>query len=103
METSQLALWRSEFGRSYTDRNDREKPERVDSWRRVIEGITILDLSRVFALSCMGEEARKAAEEALSLYGLKGNLAALAIGRRYLDGMGTDQVVSSLTDASSWT
>jgi pseudaminic acid biosynthesis-associated methylase len=40
METSQLALWRSEFGRSYTDRNDREKPERVDSWRRVIEGIS---------------------------------------------------------------
>ncbi len=40
METSQLALWRSEFGRSYTDRNDREKPERVESWRRIIEGIS---------------------------------------------------------------
>ena len=33
METSQLALWRSEFGRSYTDRNDREKPERVEMYR----------------------------------------------------------------------
>lgn len=39
-ETSQLALWRSEFGRSYTDRNDREMPERVESWRRVLEGLT---------------------------------------------------------------
>jgi pseudaminic acid biosynthesis-associated methylase len=38
-ETSQLALWRSEFGRSYTDRNDREMPERVESWRRVLDGI----------------------------------------------------------------
>lgn len=39
MQTSQLNLWRSEFGRDYTDRNDREKPERVTSWQRVIEGI----------------------------------------------------------------
>jgi pseudaminic acid biosynthesis-associated methylase len=39
IETPQLALWRSEFGRAYTDRNDREKPERVDAWRRLLDGI----------------------------------------------------------------
>lgn len=38
-ETPQLALWQSEFGRSYTDRNDREKPERITSWRRLLDGI----------------------------------------------------------------
>jgi pseudaminic acid biosynthesis-associated methylase len=38
--TSQLDLWRSEFGRAYTDRNDHEKPERVDAWRRLLDGIT---------------------------------------------------------------
>ena len=38
-ETPQLALWRSEFGRDYTDRNDHEKPERVDAWRRLLDGI----------------------------------------------------------------
>jgi pseudaminic acid biosynthesis-associated methylase len=39
MQTSQLDLWRSEFGRAYTDRNDHEKPERVVSWRRLLDGI----------------------------------------------------------------
>lgn len=48
-ETSQLALWRSEFGRAYTDRNDREKPERVDAWRRVLEGI---QPTRVLEVGC---------------------------------------------------
>jgi pseudaminic acid biosynthesis-associated methylase len=38
-ETPQLALWRSEFGRDYTDRNDRDKPERVDAWRRLLDGV----------------------------------------------------------------
>ena len=38
-DTPQLALWRSEFGRAYTDRNDRERPERVASWRRLLGGI----------------------------------------------------------------
>lgn len=38
-ETPQLALWRSEFGRAYTDRNDYEKPERVEAWRRLLDGI----------------------------------------------------------------
>jgi len=49
METSQLALWRSEFGRSYTDRNDREKPERVESWRRILDGITV---NRALEVGC---------------------------------------------------
>lgn len=39
MQTSQLELWRSAFGREYTDRNDQEKPERVTSWRRLLDGI----------------------------------------------------------------
>jgi pseudaminic acid biosynthesis-associated methylase len=38
--SSQLALWRSEFGRDYTDRNDVEKPERVETWRRLLDGIS---------------------------------------------------------------
>ncbi|MEO6777442.1 MAG: pseudaminic acid biosynthesis-associated methylase [Kofleriaceae bacterium] len=37
--SSQLALWRSEFGRDYTDRNDVAKPERIVSWQRLLEGI----------------------------------------------------------------
>ena len=37
-ETDQLALWRSDFGRSYTDRNDVEKPERIEVWRRILDG-----------------------------------------------------------------
>jgi pseudaminic acid biosynthesis-associated methylase len=39
MQTSQLELWRSAFGREYTDRNDQEKPERVSSWRRLLDGV----------------------------------------------------------------
>jgi pseudaminic acid biosynthesis-associated methylase len=41
METMspQLRLWRSEFGRAYTDRNDFEQPARIATWRRVIDGI----------------------------------------------------------------
>jgi pseudaminic acid biosynthesis-associated methylase len=38
-ETPQLALWRSEFGSAYTDRNDHERPERVAAWRRLLGGI----------------------------------------------------------------
>jgi pseudaminic acid biosynthesis-associated methylase len=49
MQTSQLNLWRSEFGRDYTDRNDREKPERVISWKRVLEGIAP---TRVLEVGC---------------------------------------------------
>jgi pseudaminic acid biosynthesis-associated methylase len=39
IETPQLALWRSEFGRAYTDRNDRDRPERLGAWRRLLDGI----------------------------------------------------------------
>ena len=37
--SSQLQLWRSQFGREYTDRNDVAKPERVVSWQRLLDGI----------------------------------------------------------------
>jgi pseudaminic acid biosynthesis-associated methylase len=37
--SSQLQLWVSEFGRSYTERNDVAKPERILSWQRLLEGI----------------------------------------------------------------
>ena len=37
--SSQLQLWRSEFGRQYTDRNDVAKPERIVSWARLLDGI----------------------------------------------------------------
>lgn len=47
--TAQLDLWRSEFGRDYTDRNDREKPERVDAWRRLLEGAAP---ARVLEVGC---------------------------------------------------
>jgi pseudaminic acid biosynthesis-associated methylase len=49
MQTSQLSLWRSEFGRAYTDRNDHEKPERVIAWRRLLDGITP---DRVLEVGC---------------------------------------------------
>lgn len=48
-ETPQLALWRSDFGRAYTDRNDREKPERVETWRRLLDGIAP---ARVLEVGC---------------------------------------------------
>lgn len=38
-QNSQLELWRSTFGRDYTERNDHEKPERVTSWRRLLGDI----------------------------------------------------------------
>ena len=46
---SQVELWRSAFGREYTDRNDREKPERVSSWRRLLDGIAP---KRVMEVGC---------------------------------------------------
>jgi pseudaminic acid biosynthesis-associated methylase len=39
-DTPQLALWRSEFGRAYTDRNDHDRPERVAAWRSLFDGVT---------------------------------------------------------------
>ncbi len=47
--TSQLALWRSEFGREYTDRNDQEKPPRIEAWRRLLDGISP---RRVLEIGC---------------------------------------------------
>lgn len=38
-DNPQLALWRSEFGRAYTERNDRDRPERALAWRRLLDGI----------------------------------------------------------------
>ena len=38
-DTPQLALWRSEFGRDYTNRNDRDRPERVETWRTLLGDI----------------------------------------------------------------
>lgn len=38
--TSQLELWKSAFGREYTDRNEGERPERVSSWRRLLGDVT---------------------------------------------------------------
>jgi pseudaminic acid biosynthesis-associated methylase len=40
-ETKQLALWRSEFGRDYTDRNDVERPARIEVWRRILDGVPV--------------------------------------------------------------
>ena len=49
VDSAQLALWRSEFGRSYTDRNDHEKPERVASLARVLDGV---HMARVLEVGC---------------------------------------------------
>lgn len=38
-ETPQLALWRSAFGRAYTERNDHDRPERALAWRQLLDGI----------------------------------------------------------------
>jgi len=48
-QTDQLELWRSEFGREYTDRNDHAKPERVIAWRRLLDGISP---ARVLEVGC---------------------------------------------------
>lgn len=39
IQTAQLALWRSQFGAQYTDRNDVAKPERIVAWQRLLDGI----------------------------------------------------------------
>jgi pseudaminic acid biosynthesis-associated methylase len=49
MMTEQLQLWRSDFGRAYTDRNDHDKPERAAAWRRLLDGI---DASRILEVGC---------------------------------------------------
>ena len=47
--TSQIDLWRSDFGRAYTDRNDFENPARIATWKRVLEGISP---ARVVEVGC---------------------------------------------------
>ena len=47
--TEQLNLWRSDFGRQYTDRNDVEKPERIATWKRLLGGIVP---ARVVEVGC---------------------------------------------------
>ncbi|HEY4243369.1 MAG TPA: pseudaminic acid biosynthesis-associated methylase [Kofleriaceae bacterium] len=37
--SEQLALWRSDFGAAYTDRNDRDQSVRLYAWRRLLEGV----------------------------------------------------------------
>jgi pseudaminic acid biosynthesis-associated methylase len=46
-DTEQLALWRSDFGRTYTDRNDRELPGRVAAWREMMAGLPIASVLEV--------------------------------------------------------
>ncbi len=47
--TPQLALWCSEFGASYTERNDLERPARVDSFRTILAG---LDVTHALEVGC---------------------------------------------------
>jgi pseudaminic acid biosynthesis-associated methylase len=47
--TDQLNLWRSDFGRAYTDRNDFENPARIAAWKRVIAGLAV---DRVVEVGC---------------------------------------------------
>ncbi|MBL8622536.1 MAG: methyltransferase domain-containing protein [Myxococcales bacterium] len=39
--TPQLALWCSEFGANYTERNDVERPARIDSLRTILAGLAV--------------------------------------------------------------
>ena len=39
-DTEQLQLWKSDFGRAYTDRNDLARPPRIEGWREIMAGIT---------------------------------------------------------------
>ena len=39
--TPQLALWCSEFGANYTERNDVERPARVESLRAILAGLAV--------------------------------------------------------------
>ena len=39
--TPQLALWQSTFGQHYTERNDVERPARIDVWRRILAGVQV--------------------------------------------------------------
>jgi pseudaminic acid biosynthesis-associated methylase len=45
--TLQLELWRSTFGRDYTERNDRELPGRLEAWREMMSGMPITSVLEV--------------------------------------------------------
>ncbi len=47
--TPQLALWRSQFGRDYTRRNDGERPARREVWRELLAG---LDVGSALEVGC---------------------------------------------------
>ena len=46
-DTDQLNLWRSDFGREYTDRNDIDRPERVAVWKRILDGTQVANILEV--------------------------------------------------------
>lgn len=50
MPTDRLEVIRSAFARDYEDREDREKPERIATWRRIFDGDRIPD--RVLEIGC---------------------------------------------------
>ena len=47
VETDQLNLWRSDFGRQYTDRNDVDRPERVGVWKQILDGVNVGNILEV--------------------------------------------------------
>lgn len=49
MTTPQLDLWRSQFGREYTRRNDAERPARREVWRELLAG---LGVTRALEVGC---------------------------------------------------
>jgi pseudaminic acid biosynthesis-associated methylase len=80
-DTPQLALWRSEFGRAYTDRNDRERPERVPTWRRLLDGTAP---ANVLEVGCnVGWNLRYLEQLGLvDLFGIEPQPAAVAVARQ---------------------
>jgi len=87
MQTPQLALWRSEFGNAYTDRNDRERPERIAAWRRILDGI---DTVRTLEVGCnVGWNLAYLARIGLTdLYGIEPQAGAVARARQRGPGFG---------------
>src|SRR5215467_3788167 len=79
-DTPQLALWRSEFGRAYTDRNDHDRPERAEAWSRLLEGVAAC---RVLEVGCnVGWNLVYLERLGFSeLYGVEPQLDALARAR----------------------
>lgn len=77
----QLQLWRSKFGRDYTDRNDRARPERIDAWRQLLDGIAP---ERVLEVGCnVGWNLSYLGELGLAnLYGIEPQAYAVERARR---------------------